>query len=157
VWALTTRLSGFVRAYPWVWPACETLHFIGLSLLVGAVGVVDFRMLGVAKSVPFGPLHRLVRWGILGFTINVLTGIAFVAGNPRQYIHNIAFGFKLLFIALAGINILIFYLTVFRETATIGPGGDAPLGAKIAAGVSLFLWVGVMFWGRMLPSIGNSF
>jgi hypothetical protein len=31
------------------------------------------------------------------------------------------------------------------------------LGAKVVAAVSLFLWIGVMFWGRMLPFIGNAF
>jgi hypothetical protein len=156
-WIVTTSLSRFVNGYPWVWPACETLHFIGLCFLMGGVGMVDLRMLGVAKNLPFAPLHRLLRWGIFGFAINLITGIFFIAGNPKQYMHNYAFGWKVAFILLAGINVIVFYLTVFRETEALGPGEDAPLGAKIVAAVSLFLWVGVMYWGRMLPFLGNSF
>jgi hypothetical protein len=156
-WLVTTRLSAFVTGRPWVWPACETLHFIGLCLLVGAVGLMDLRMLGVAKRIPFAPLFRLVPWGVLGFVINLVTGILFLAGHPEQYVHNGAFQLKMLFVLLAGTNVVLFNVTVFRETATLGPGTDAPRGAQIIAAVSLFLWFGVMYLGRMLPYIGNSF
>jgi hypothetical protein len=139
-WVVTTRLSAFVTGRPWVWPASETLHFIGLCLLVGAVGLMDLRMLGVAKRIPFAPLFRLVPWGVLGFVINLVT-----------------FQLKMLFVLLAGINVVLFNLTVFRKTATLGPGDDAPKGAQVMAAVSLFLWFGVMYLGRMLPYIGNSF
>lgn len=156
-WILTTALSSFVNDHRWVWPACETLHFIGLCLLMGCVALVDLRMLGVARRIPFAPLHRLLRWGIFGFVINLITGILFIAGHPEEYIHNTAFGWKMLFIALAGVNIAVFYRTVFKETEAMGPGDDAPRGAKIVAAVSLILWVGVMYMGRMLPYLGNSF
>ena len=39
----------------------------------------------------------------------------------------------------------------------LGAGENAPLTAKVIAGVSLFLWFGVLYWGRMLPFIGNAF
>lgn len=49
----------------WAWPICESLHFIGLSLLIGMIGAFDLRLLGVAKRIPIAALHRLVPWGIL--------------------------------------------------------------------------------------------
>ena len=156
-WLLTTRVSAFVTGRQWVWPASETLHFIGLSLLIGAVGVVDLRLLGVAKRIPFAPLLRLARWGVLGFVINLATGILFLAGHPERYVHNIAFQLKMLFVLLGGINVVLFNLTLFHKTARLGPGEDAALGAQVFAAVSLFLWLGVMYLGRMLPYIGNSF
>jgi uncharacterized membrane protein len=156
-WLLTTRLSAFVTGYPWVWPALETLHFIGLCLLAGAVGLIDLRLLGMARRIPLAPLLRLSRWGVVGFTINLLTGILFFVGVPGQYVHNIAFQLKMLFIVLAGLNVLVFNLAVFRHTATLGAGEDAARSAQVVAAVSLFLWVGVMYLGRMLPYIGNSF
>jgi hypothetical protein len=39
----------------------------------------------------------------------------------------------------------------------VGAGHDVPPAAKLVAATSLFLWVGVMYWGRMLPFIGNAF
>ena len=157
VWLKSTKLSWFVTNYPWVWPTCETLHFIGLAMLVGTVGALDLRILGVAKGLPIAPMHRLVRWGVAGFIINVITGIFFFVGTPYQYLGNIGFYFKMLFILLAGVNVLVFYLTVFRKVEMLEPGEDAPMSAKVIAVVSLFLWLGVMYFGRMLPYFGNAF
>ena len=59
-------------------------------------------------------------------------------------------GIGLLFILLAGVNLLVFRLTVFDEVMRLGPGDDAPLLAKFIGGTSLFLWLGVIWWGRMI-------
>src|SRR5215471_15420137 len=48
-WLKATKLSWFVINYAWVWPASETLHFIGLAMLVGVIALVDLRLLGMAK------------------------------------------------------------------------------------------------------------
>ena len=50
-WLPTTALSQFVNNHGWVWPTCETLHFIGLILLMGNVGLLDLRMLGLLKEL----------------------------------------------------------------------------------------------------------
>ena len=157
LWLKTTKISWFVTYFPWVWPTCETLHFIGLALLVGTVGALDLRMLGIAKGLPVGPMHRLIRWGIAGFTINLFTGTLFFIGTPYQYIGNIGFYLKMLLILLAGINVMVFYLTVYARVDHLEPGEDAPMAAKVIAAISLVLWLGVIYFGRMLPYFGNSF
>ncbi|PWT85787.1 MAG: hypothetical protein C5B57_02330 [Blastocatellia bacterium] len=157
-WLSATEMSALVNEYSWIWPACETLHFVGLALLIGNIGLVDLRLLGVEKRLALAPLSRFIRFAVLGFSINLLTGIVFFVGNPLQYINNIAFGFKIAFIALACVNVAIFYVTgVNRKVALMGPGDDAPPLAKFIAAMSLFLWIAVMYMGRMLPYIGNSF
>jgi hypothetical protein len=157
-WLKTTTLSWFVVHYSWVWPAAETLHFIGLAMLIGVIALMDLRLLGMAKRLPFAPLHRLLPWAMSGFGICLTTGILFFSGDPGQYIHNWVFWVKMLFIILAGLNVLLFYVTgVFKEVESLGPGEDAPLGAKIVAAASLVLWVGVMYLGRMLPFLGDAF
>ncbi len=148
-------IGKFVRGVPWMWPTCETLHFIGLSLLVGTVLLVDLRMLGVMKNVSFTTLHRLLPWGILGFGVNVMTGMAFFVAAPDQYTTNGAFQWKILFVMIAGANAL--YFTAFDEAWTLGPGDDAPGTAKFAAVSAIVLWVGVMYCGSMLPFLGNAF
>ena len=143
---------------PWLEPACKVLHFVGLVLLVGCVGAFDLRVLGIAKNLPVAPLQKLTPFAVLGFLINLATGIAFFAGNPAQYLDNVAFWLKMLFVVLAGSNALLFYAGgVRRSIAHVGAGDDAPLVAKTVAAASLFLWVGVIYWGRMLAYIGNAF
>jgi hypothetical protein len=158
-WLHTTSLSWAMSGgYPWLWPACETLHFIGLALLVGVAGLFDLRMIGMAKGIPLAAFDRLMPWAVGGFAINAVTGFLFFSGDPFQYLNNRAFWMKMLFIALAGVNVLLFYVTgLHRRVAATGAGEDAPIAAKTVGVVSLCLWVGVMYWGRMLPFIGNAF
>ena len=157
IWLKETQVSWYVNNTAWVWPACETLHFIGMALLIGCVGILDLRVLGVGKQIPVRPLHRLIPYGIAGFVINLITGIVFFTGVPDQYMYNVAFIAKMSLVVIAGLNVLVFYGTVYRATEDLGPGDDAPLKAKIAAAVSLIAWFGVMYFGRMLPFIGNAF
>jgi hypothetical protein len=156
-WLETTWLSALMTNNVYVWPISETLHFMGLAMLIGAVWVLDLRMLGVAKELKIASMHRLIRWGVAGFVINAVTGVMFFVGTPYQYVGNIGFYLKMLFIALAGINVLVFYLTVNRRLDSIEAGEDAPIQAKIVAALSLFLWLGVMCFGRLLPYFGSSF
>jgi hypothetical protein len=153
--ALARTVGSFVTDTPWMWPTCETLHFVGLSLLCGVVFLVDLRVLGVMKGVSFASLHRLLPWAALGFGVNVTTGMLFFVGIPGQYIHNVAFYWKVALVMLAGANAV--YFTLFDEPWSLGPGEDAPLTAKIAAVSAMVLWVGVMYCGSMLPFLGNSF
>ncbi len=153
--ALARTVGSFVTDTPWMWPTCETLHFVGLSLLCGVVFLVDLRVLGVMKGVSFASLHRLLPWAALGFGINIGTGMLFFVGIPGQYIHNPAFYWKIGLAMLAGANAL--YFTMLDEPWSLGPKEDAPLTAKIAALSAMVLWIGVMYCGSMLPFLGNSF
>jgi uncharacterized membrane protein len=153
--ALAREMGLVVVGRQWVWPTCETLHFVGLSLLLGVVFLVDLRMLGVIKNVSFPALHRLMPWAIFGFGVNVITGMLFFVGNPGQYTQNVAFQWKIAFVLLAALNAL--YFTMFDEAWEIGPGDEAPLTAKIAAMSAVFLWVAVLYCGSMLPFIGMAF
>jgi hypothetical protein len=143
--------AAVVRYEPWLWPLCETLHYLGLSLLIGTVGLFDLRVLGLAKSIPIQAIHRLIPWGIGGYLLNIATGLVFFAGHPDQYFYNNAFRFKLLFMAVAGINILVFYgSSAFAEMKTLPPGSAAPRRLKIIAGTSLAMWVAVLVCGRLI-------
>ena len=144
----------------WAWPLCETLHFVGLALLVGIVGIWDLRLMGFAKGLPVAPLRRLLPWAVLGFLIDVVTGLLFVTGiyanvEIHPFIVAMSDGYlqlKLLFIALAGVNLVIFYLSGASEAAdNLRAGEDAPALVKVIAAASLFLWFGVVYFGRLIP------
>jgi uncharacterized membrane protein len=154
VWLVKTLfsvkiVSDFMHS-AWGWPTCESVHFIGLSLLIGTIATFDLRLLGFAKSVSIAALHRLVPWGVFGYLLNVTTGAMFLVTEPNQYIYNPAFQFKLLFMAIAGLNILAFYALLFGRLKRTGPGADAPAGAKVVAAVSLSVWIAVIVCGRLL-------
>jgi uncharacterized membrane protein len=146
-------VSHFAAVTPWVLIAAETLHFIGLTLLLGVVLLIDAKVLGYLPLITYAALDRLLPWAILGFGLNALTGIVFFVATPHQYVGNVAFHWKLAFLICAGANTLWFTF----DPAWEKEGHAAPLHSKVLAGTALVLWVGVMFWGRMLPFIGQAF
>ena len=152
MWIRSTWLHHFIVQHePVVWPACEIIHYLGLSLLLGTVGLFDLRVLGVAKGIPLAAIHRLIPWGVFGFALNVFTGIVFFAGHPDQYFYNNAFRLKALFMAVAGVNILAFYGTnVFGDLKKLPAEASPSVSCKIIAGTSLSMWFAVLVCGRLL-------
>jgi hypothetical protein len=158
--ALSNALEGLglidvVNGYDWLWPACEILHFIGMGLLIGTVGLVDVRILGFAKGIPIAQLERLIPLGIAGFVVNAATGFVFIAGNPVggpiEYLANLSLQIKLVLILIAALNLFAFYFFgIARVTEAVTPDGDAPRAAKIVAGTSLAIWFAVIFFGRLI-------
>jgi hypothetical protein len=153
----STALAQFVVTTPWAWPVAETLHFLGLSLLVGIIGPLDIRLLGFMKNVPVAAFKALVPWAVAGFVINLLTGAMFLAAAPEQYVRNLSWWFKVLFLLIAGVNVLLFETTQKSRMSAMGPGEDTPAAFKLIGGVSLVSWCMVLYWGRMLPFLGNAF
>ena len=134
----------------WGWPAVESLHFIGLSLLIGTVGLFDLRMMGLAKGIPMSALHKLVPWGVGGCSLNVVTGFLFLSSAPDPYLFNPAFQVKLALMGIAGINLLFFYRFVFGPVQRTGASASAPRAAQVAAAVSLSCWIGVIVCARLI-------
>ena len=154
-WLASDAVGSFVTDFPWVWPAAECLHFLGLCLVFGVLLTVNLRILGAMKGLSFASLHRLLPWGILGLGLNLITGMLFFIAAASQYTQNIAFLWKVLFLGLAGAHFL--YLTVFDKTWTLSAGEEAGPFDKVVAASAIGAWVGVIYWGRMLPFIGNAF
>ena len=103
-------VGDYVRDTPWTWIAAETVHFVGLSMLVGVILLIDLRVLGFMKQVSFAALDRLLPWAMLGFAINTFTGMLFFAAAYGQYTNNPAFFWKLIFVLLAGANTPVLHI-----------------------------------------------
>jgi hypothetical protein len=142
----------FVTGYSkWVWPFVETLHFIGLALLLGATGVLNLRLLGFLRQLPAGPLHRLIPWGFAGLALNVVTGMLFFVGMPAFYVFNIDFHFKIVALVLAGATLVLHTTSAFRGCEQIAAGEDTPAAARFLAAASTVLWIAVIVFGRYMP------
>ena len=159
---VTTAISRFMVDSPWGWPAAESVHFLGLSLTFGVLLAVNLRILGAMRRVPFADVHRLLPWGMLGFGANLITGMLFFIGQPRQYIDSSPFYWKIVFLMIAGANFL--YLTEFKGNDPNVPNDpndyldwSASPADKAMAVASIVAWLIVLYGGRMLPFIGHAF
>jgi hypothetical protein len=148
-------MQSLVTDHVWVWPGLEAVHFIGLAVLFGVIVIVNARLLGFLPQVPFAALHRLIPWGVLALGINVVSGMLFLIATPEQYADNISFHWKIGLLILAGVNLL--YLTKAEGPFRVGAGDAVPGAVKAMAASSILLWIGVMYFGRMLPFIGGAF
>lgn len=156
-WLRDTQVSEAIRVLPWLWPVCEILHFFGLSLLIGVAGFFDLRLLGFMPRIPLSAAWSLMPWARIGFALSAVTGITFFIGAPDQYVTNLAFFFKILFLLLAGANALFFEFAYGKRVAESLASDRPPTAYKAIAAVSLVCWLFVVYWGRMLPFIGNAF
>jgi hypothetical protein len=148
----STRMSQVFRdEVAWLWPLCESLHFLGLILLIGAAGFFDLRLIGFLKGVSLRSAKKFVPWAMVGFAMNLLTGLIFFISQPQQYATNLAMWLKVLFLLVAGINAMLFETSFSDRLMTLEPGADTPLSAKVIGAVSLLSWFAVLYFGRMLP------
>jgi hypothetical protein len=156
---LQVQLEAFLRTFTgvsrfmhteWAWPFLESLHFIGLTLLLGSIAAWDLRLAGLVKNVAPAAFHKLVPLSVVGFLINVSTGVVFLMAEPDQYVYNPAFHFKVLCLMLAGLNIVLFYAISFRRVATLGAGEPVPVAARVSGIASLVLWMMVIVSGRLI-------
>jgi hypothetical protein len=131
-WLKDTWFSHLVSTSEWIIPASQVVHFFGLALLFGMAGMLDLRILGLGKGLCMREFsRRMIPWAGMGFLLNLITGFILFAGAPFMFAHNIAFGFKMLFIAIAGVNVLVFYMTgIARQVEALGPGDAAPVQAR---------------------------
>jgi hypothetical protein len=136
----------------WMFPTIETLHLFGIILLVGSTSVLDLRLLGLimkTESVS-RTAERLLPWAWVGLAVQVTTGFVLFASEATRCWQNSAFRIKMVMLALAGLNALIFHVTVYRRVGSWDEAAVTPVGAKLAGGLSILLWFGIVAAGRWI-------
>ena len=156
-WVRATALSHAIVYQIWIWPLCETLHFIGLAVVIGIAGFFDLRLMGFFRQIAVDDARELMPLAVIGFLLNLTTGITFFIGHPEQYAHNPSWWWKFGFLCLAGFNALIFQFAVGRQTIELPAGADTSPAVKTIGVVWLISWFAVLYFGRMLPFLGGAF
>ncbi len=125
---------------------------LSLPLFLGLAVMLDLRLLGIAmRDTPVSEVaDRLFPWTVAGFVVMVITGVLLFYGIPVRTYQNIFFRIKVLLLILAGLNVLVFHRTVHSKRAEWDLDPVPPRRARIAGGVSLFLWALIVVAGRMI-------
>lgn len=150
-WAKFAWPGPLTRRYDWLFPAAESIHFIGICLLFGALIYVDLRLMGFYKRIPVRSVLSFLPFALLGFALCLASGWVFFTSNPSLYYTNTAFLVKISLILLGGLNALVFTIWEHPKVVSIGPGEDVPSAARFFGAVSLLLWLAVLLTGRWLP------
>ena len=146
--------STWVRESPSVWafPTVLLIHTIGMGLVVGVNAGIDLRILGLAPKLPLSPMEKYfpILWA--GFWMNAVTGVVLVAQDATTKLINPDFYLKMVFIALAVVNVQMLRKRLFRDPLV--DQRPPTTNVKILAVTSLVFWLGAITTGRLLAYVG---
>jgi hypothetical protein len=151
-WLYDSGMGTAIRESIWVFPIIETVHVLGITLLVGTVAILDLRLLGLALKGE--PVSRVAS-GVLpltwaGFAVMFVSGFLLFWSEAAKSYGNPAFRLKLLLLLLVGLNPLIFHFTIYRSVSEWNERIVTPPRARLAAILSLTLWSGIICAGRAI-------
>ncbi len=151
-WLEHTALAVSIAESDWAFAVIETVHVIALALLIGTICVVDLRLLGLASvKQAYRALSReVLPWTWAAFGFSLITGSLMFITQATEYFANTAFRIKLFLLALAGLNVLIFETVAARDAARWDGDVPVPWRGKLAAALSLTLWIAIVFFGRRI-------
>ena len=151
-WLENTTLAVSIAQSDWAFAIIESIHVIALALVIGTVCVVDLRLLGWASAKqPYRDVAReVLPWTWAAFGVSVISGSLMFITQATEYYTNAAFRTKVVLLLLAGGNMLIFELTTARGAATWDRRLPVPWPGRLAAVLSLTLWVSIVFFGRRI-------
>jgi hypothetical protein len=135
------------------WSLLEGTHLIALMLFAGTIFVVDLRLLGVTfrKTRVSIISDRILPLTVFSFIFVVITGLALLFAKPIFYYHTLWFRLKMVFLALALLNILVFHGRVQKSIDSWDADEKPPRAARLSAAGSLILWTLVITFGRFIP------
>ncbi len=149
-WLESTPIAVAISEGDTLFPLLEAIHVLAITMVVGSILIVDLRLVGLASN---GRRVERVLGEVLpltwsAFAVAACSGLLLFASKAVTYGHNAFFLRKMVLLALAGINMLVFHLVTGRDIAVSSAGTAPPLAAKVAGFTSMALWFGIVACGR---------
>lgn len=154
LWLEMLPIAGEIGA-TWWFPLLESLHVLSVVMMLGAIVMLDLRILGwAALRYSILQMNReLVPWSAFAFLVANITGLGMFITRAYSHAHNPAFQIKMALLLLAGLNIAFFHLRVLRFAKNWECNSRPPKAARVCAASSLLLWCGVTLAGRWVGHI----
>lgn len=148
-WIEKTAFGASIRESASIFDLVESAHTLGIVLVAGTIFLVDLRLLGrgLSREPVRDVVERIVPWTLSGFCLMAFTGVWLFAGEASKVYRSPAFRIKLVLLALAGLNALLFHLTVYRR---VSDWVAIPARARVAGWISLVLWISIIAAGRSI-------
>ena len=141
--ALRESASGF--------PVLLTVHLVSLCMFAGLLVMMDLRLMGIGYlRTPLSQIQeRLFTWQMLALAVSSISGLILLYSQPLRYYGKVLFWTKMALMGLAGVNALVFHLTIYRSVHLWDRDRVPPVRARVAGAFGLILWGGVVVFGRL--------
>jgi len=149
-WLQSTWVGVLVAESLWGYPLLETIHSIGMAMLIASLGLINLRVLGYKSELPLLGMQQLLPLAWLGFTLNATSGTLLFTSDAVYFFGKYTFRIKMILIVLGGLNAALLGRRVFREAAGGAPAEPATAGTKWIAFSSLVFWLGAVCAGRLI-------
>ena len=149
-WLQSTWVGVLVAESLWGYPLFETIHSIGMAMLIGSLGLINLRVLGFKPDLPLLDTRQLLPLAWIGFTLNAISGSLLFTSDAVYFFESYTFRIKMVLIVLGGINAALLGQRVFREAAAGAPAPPPTAGTKWIAATSLVFWFGAVCAGRLI-------
>jgi len=148
----SSTLGDTIAESTWMFPTIETIHVIALVMVVGTISIMDLRMIGVAsRDIAITQVSKdTLPYTWAAFVLAAITGLLLFTSKAQDYVNNPYFLFKLVFMALAGLNMMYFHFFTYRTVEHWDRDPSVPGAAKLAGFLSLAFWLAVVFCGRLI-------
>jgi len=151
-WLQDTPWGTQLRESVWAFPIIEGTHLLSIAISAGTLLIMDLRLIGaIFQGEPVSRITRAVLpISIVGFAITFLTGALLFWCQAVKAWGSVYFKIKVVLLILAGINALVFELTLRRTVATWDTDPVPPFRARLAGFSGILLWTGVILAGRTI-------
>jgi hypothetical protein len=156
-WALALEHSAFAEAMRggiYLYPAVETGHILGFAFLIGAILVLDARLLGLGRGIRPAALARLaIPIAASGLALaTVMGGLLFVT-EAAAYLRNPFFLAKIALLAAGLVNVGVFHRYLKPGINHWPADGLPPPRVRLSAAISAAIWIAVPICGRLIAYV----
>jgi hypothetical protein len=148
-WLQNTPVAIFVAETLWAYPLLETLHTLGMAMLLGTLGLINLRVLGYKSALSLIGTRDLLPIAWIGFTVNAASGLLLFTSDAVNFFSSNTFRVKITLILLAGINAAILSRRLYEQGVTEVAVGNSDSTMKLLAFSSLVFWVVAVICGRI--------
>lgn len=151
-WLGDLPLSQAIATSAYLFPGIESVHVLALGLVFGSIAIVDLRLLNIRfRDQTINSLtERVLPFTWIGFVVAVITGLLMFMADPGRYLGNFPFQIKMIVLALAGVNMLVFHFFTQKRLTGWDQAGFTPPAARVAGALSLTFWIVIVVAGRWI-------
>lgn len=155
IWLANTALSHLFAELGWFVPTVQTVHILGIAVVITLLFVLNFRLLRITRSGP--PLQRIAQdslpWVWRALLVLLTTGVLLTITEPARELLNSAFRWKMLMVVVLAVLTAVIQFALKRDPAYWSTSPLRRMQGNVIAVASLILCISIVAAGRLIAYV----